>query len=301
MTSVEAVSPERSSGRATAIGAIAILLWSSLALLTASSGTIPPFELAALTFSLGGAIGVAVAVARGRLGALRQPWRVWAVGVGGLFGYHALYFAALRLAPPAQAGLIAYLWPLLIVIFSGLMPGEGLNVRHLCGAVLGFGGVAALLAGNRGGLTPEFRYASGYGLAFACAFIWAGYSVLSRGFREVPSESVAGFCLVTALLGLICHALCEATVWPADARQWGAVVGLGFGPVGAAFYVWDHGVKNGNIRLLGIASYAAPLLSTLLLVVAGYAAPTAALGLACLLIVGGAVTASGAGRARRAG
>src|SRR5579871_5642276 len=124
---------------ATAIGSIAILLWSCLALLTAGSGHVPPFELAAMTFAVGGAVGIAFAAVRCRLHALRQRPAVWLLGVGGLFGYHALYFAALRLAPPAEASLVAYLWPLLIVLFSALLPGEGLRLRHVIGALLGFG------------------------------------------------------------------------------------------------------------------------------------------------------------------
>ncbi len=219
---------------------------------------------------------------------------MWLLGVGGLFGYHALYFSALRLAPPAQAGLLAYLWPLLIVLLSALLPGERLAPRHLVGAALGFCGVAALMIG-RGGM-PEPRFALGYGLALACAVTWSGYSVLSRRFRDVPSEAVAGFCVATALLGLACHALTEATVWPATLGQAAAVAALGLGPVGLAFYAWDVGVKHGDIRALGVASYAAPVLSTLLLVATGTAAPTAALGVACALIVGGAVVAARPGR-----
>ena len=122
---------------ATLIGLTAILLWSGLALMTAASGTMPPFQLAAVTFAIGGALGLAFAAARGRLAALRQPWPVWLVGVGGLFGYLALYFSALRQAPPAEAGLIAYLWPLLIVLLSATLPGERLGLRHIIGALLG--------------------------------------------------------------------------------------------------------------------------------------------------------------------
>ena len=51
----------------------------------------------------------------------------------------------------------------------------------------------------------------------------------------------------------------------------GRPLGLGVGPVGLAFYVWDFVVKRGDIRLLGVAAYAAPVLSTLILVAAGFA------------------------------
>ena len=279
--------------RATLIGFIAVALWSCLALLTAATGRIPPFQLAAMTFAIGGLGGLAVTAARGRLGALRQPPLVWAIGVGGLFGYHAVYFAALRAAPPEEASLIAYLWPLLIVLFSALLPGERLAPRHLLGAGLGFAG-AALLLTARAGERALFSGGEwkGYALALACAFIWSGYSILSRTQKQAPTDAVAGFCLATALLAALCWAAFETAVWPADATQWACVIGLGLGPVGLAFYVWDYGVKHGDIRLLGVASYAAPVLSTLILVAAGMAKPSAALALACVLIAAGAFVAS---------
>jgi drug/metabolite transporter (DMT)-like permease len=277
---------------ATTIGLIAILLWSMLALFTAATGTIPPFQLNAMTFLVGGLVGVVSWIVRPQgLKALRQKPVVWALGIGGLFGYHALYFAALRWAPPAESGLINYLWPLLIVLFSSLLPGERLRRAHIAGALLGFAGVVVLIAG-RGAFEARAEYMPGYICAFVAAFVWAGYSVLSRRFGQVPTDAVAGFCLATSFLSLICHLAFETTVWPETTTQWLALLGLGLGPVGAAFYVWDIGMKRGDIRFLGVASYATPVLSTLLLVVAGYAEPTLTLALACGLIVAGALVAT---------
>src|SRR5579872_2906181 len=144
------------SRTATLIGLSAILMWSLLAALTVGSGKIPAFQLAAITFAIGGLVGLSTFIGRPEaLSALRQPPRVWAVGVGGLFGYHALYFLALRYAPPAEAGLLNYLWPLLIVLFSSLLPGERLLPHHIIGALLGLAGTVLLFAGNRsGGFAP---------------------------------------------------------------------------------------------------------------------------------------------------
>jgi drug/metabolite transporter (DMT)-like permease len=283
--------PLSSRFAATLVGLIAIALWAVLALLTAASGSTPPFQLLGMTFGIAAALGAASWLFRpGAAHALRQPLPVWALGVGGLFGYHAVYFAALKSAPPAEASLIAYLWPLLIVLFSSLLPGERLRWYHVSGAVLGFGGVVAL-AGSGG---PAFSSGNllGYVLALGCAFIWSGYSVLSRRFKAVPTDAVVGFCAATALLALPFHLLLEESVAPASVNEWLVIVGLGLGPVGAAFYAWDHGVKHGDIRLLGVMSYATPVLSTLILVLAGFAEPTAGLALACMLIVGGALLAS---------
>lgn len=280
--------PHRRS--ATFIGLVAVLLWATLAALTASSGDVPPFQLLAMTFAIASTIGLASWIFRpGAAKALLQPWPVWLLGVGGLFGYHAVYFAALKTAPPAEASLIAYLWPLFLVLFSAFLPGEKLGWHHLAGAMIGFAGVAALAAGR--GIAFNPAYGVGYGLAFVCALIWSGYSVLSRRFKGVPTDAVVGFCGVTALLGLIGHLMLETTVWP-NAWEWVAITGLGLGPVGAAFYTWDHGVKHGDIRLLGVASYAAPILSTLILISLTLAEPTLTLALACLLIAGGALLAS---------
>lgn len=278
--------------RATVLGFSAILMWSLLALLTAASGRMPPFQLAAMTFLIGGLIGAATWIVRpAGVAALWQRPEVWALGLFGLFGYHALYFMALRLAPPAESGLINYLWPLLIVLFSSFLPGERLRAHHVIGAVLGFVGTIVLIAG-RAQLGLVADYIPGYAAAFVAAFVWAIYSVLSRRFASVPTDAVAGFCLVTAILAALCHLAFETTVWPSHATEWLAVLGLGLGPVGAAFYVWDVGMKRGDIRVLGAASYAAPVLSTIFLVLAGYAEPTLSLVVAAVLIAGGGLIAA---------
>jgi drug/metabolite transporter (DMT)-like permease len=280
------------SSTATFIGFTAILMWSLLSLLTVASGTMPPFQLAAMTFLIGGLIGAATwIVRRDAVTALRQKPEVWALGIFGLFGYHALYFMALRLAPPAESGLINYLWPLLIVLFSSFLPGERLRLHHIVGAALGFVGTIVLIAGRAQlGLVADFI--PGYAASFVAAFVWAIYSVLSRRYASVPTDAVAGFCIVTAMLAAICHLAFETTVWPSRAGEWLAVLGLGLGPVGVAFYVWDVGMKRGDIRVLGAASYAAPVLSTGFLVLAGYAEPTVSLVVAALLIAGGGLIAA---------
>ena len=319
------VSPTR---RGTLVGATAVLLWATLATLTVLSGDVPPFQLLAMCFALGagvGVIGQAVLARRddgrqttdhGRtsVGSLPSPvggrsirglssvvsrpslpLRVWALGLYGLFGYHFAYFMALRLAPPVDAGLIAYLWPLLIVLMAALLPGERLRGYQVGGALAGFAGAALLVTRGRG-LSLDPQYIPGYAFALACALIWSSYSVLSRRAGAVPTSAVGAFCAVTAALALLCHLVFEETVWPSG-WQWAAVVALGLGPVGAAFYTWDYGVKRGNIQALGAFAYAAPLLSTLLLIALGLAEPSWTLAAACALIVGGAVFASGWWRA----
>lgn len=277
---------------ATIIGFTAILMWAVLALLSAASGNVPPFQLAAMTFLIGGLMGaVTWPFRKGAFAALRQGWQVWLLGVGGLFGYHFVYFSAIRAAPAVEVSLIAYLWPLFLVVFSAFLPGERLKLHHIAGVLLGLAGAVIIISRGKG-LALSNGLELGHLLAFACSLIWAAYSVLSRRFGSVSTDVVAGFCLVTACLSALCHLAFETTVWPADALQWAAVIGLGLLPVGAAFYTWDYGVKHGDIMVLGAASYASPLLSTLVLVTAGFAPLTWSVVAACLLITAGAVIAA---------
>lgn len=281
-----------SRNTATFVGFIAILLWALLALFTASSGEVPPFQLAAITFAIGASIGVCRWIIKpSSIAALKQPLSVWALGVIGLFGYHFAYFTALRNAPPVDASLIAYLWPLFIVLFSALLPGEKLKIHHVIGAILGLSG-AVLIVTKGSGIDFQGEYLYGYIMAFACALIWSSYSVLSRRFSHISTDVVTGFCIATAILATLAHVLLEQTVWPSNAMQWLAVLGLGLGPVGLAFYTWDYGVKHGDIQVLGASSYMAPLLSTLVLIVMGFAEFTTVIVSACILITFGAVIAA---------
>ena len=275
--------------KATAVGFTAILMWALLALLTIQSAPVPPFLLSAICFAIGGVIGL-IWTARQGFSVLRTvSWKVYAFGILGLFGYHFLYFTALRIAPTAETGLIAYLWPLFIVLLSGLLPGETLKSQHILGAVIAFAGAAliVLFRDPSGPLSPL-----GLLLAFGCALTWSAYSVLSRRLGDVPTESVTVYCLGSAALSLLAHLALEETILPATTGGWVAMILLGLGPVGAAFFTWDIGMKKGDIQLLGVASYAAPLLSTLALIVAGTTEATATILIAAALITGGAALAA---------
>ena len=280
-------------GRATAIGFTAVLMWALLAVLSIGAAPVPPLQLNAMCFGIGGALGLVWTYARGGFGVLRGvPWQAFVLGTAGLFLYHLLYFTAFRLRPGPETGLIAYLWPLLIVLFSGLLPGERLRALHLIGAGLAFTGAALIVWQGTAGASPPPAMA----LAFAAALIWAGYSVLSRRFGQVPTEVVAIYCLATAVLSALAHLALEPTVWPVSPAGGAAILALGLGPVGAAFFTWDIGMKRGDIQVLGAASYAAPLLSTLLLVATGNGYATPGLAMSALLITGGAGLAALASR-----
>ena len=286
---------------ATGLGTVAIASWGALALLTVIAGGMPPFQLLAMTTAWAFLIGSAFLLfSRQGMSSFRQPLLPWAVAVSAIFLDHALYFYALATVPPAHASLIAYFWPLLIVLLSAIAPGApGLSVRHLAGATMGLLGVGFLLAGDGTDLSSQGAV-SGYLAAACCAFVWSGYSVANRQFAAVPSNMLIGVCGVVSLLASAVHLATETTILP-DPVQWGAILLLGIGPVGLAFLAWDFATKHGNLSLLGALAYFTPLLSTLLLVFSGHAEPTRWLALSVVLIVVGAIVAASGGQRGMAG
>jgi drug/metabolite transporter (DMT)-like permease len=289
-----ATAPAHDRQKATLVGLGAVALWALLAPLGVLAGSLPPFLITGAAFLVGGLTGLAVQRLTGRplSRCFLVPWPSWLLGAGGLFGFHALYFTALQLLPPIRALLIVNLWPLLIVLLSALLPGERLLPRHVIGAGAGLLGTALLvLARADAGATASTSL--GYACALGAALTWSGYSVLNRRFAAAtPSDAVTGFCLVTAALALLTHLLVEPPAWPTPLGGL-ALILLGLGPVGAAFFFWDHGTKHGDIQILGAAAYASPLLGAVLLLLLGLAEPSLALLAAGILILGGAAIASG--------
>ena len=266
-----------------------ILLWSTLALLSAGVSHLPAFLSAGLALTLGGLVGLV------RVRDWRVPGTTLAVGVGGIFGYHALFFLSLRYAPAVEANLLQYLWPLLIVVLTPLFfPARRLGLHHLAGASLGLCGAALVITGGR--LSLDLSHLPGYLSAVAAALVWSCYSLLAKRVRPFPTGAVGGFCLASGLLSLGIYAL-ERLAHPAvplaiSGRDWLFLVLLGLGPMGLAFFTWDAAFKRGDPRVIGALAYLTPFLSTLVLVLVGGRrfSPLAAGAMA--LIVAGAVVGS---------
>jgi drug/metabolite transporter (DMT)-like permease len=267
----------------------AILLWSTLATFGVSLAHLPPLFLTGCALCIGALPGIT------HIRQWRVPPPTLLLGVGGLFGFHFLLFVALRYAPPVEANLVNYLWPLLIVLLTPLLlPGWRLALRHVVGAMLGFAGAALAIGAAPTTFTPAAM--QGFAFAAGSALVWACYSLLTRRVAHFSSWAIGGFALASGLLALALHFLFEA---PAQLRDGdaGLLVLLGLGPMGLAFYLWDFAMKRGDPRVIGVLAYSTPLLSTALLVAVAGRALTPALALATLLVVTAAVLASSAPRA----
>ena len=214
------------------------------------------------------------------------PPAALALGLYGLFGFHFFLFLALRHAPPVEANLVNYLWPLLIVVLAPLIvPGIAWSARHLVAALMGFGGAGLLIASAADALGKG--EALGYAFAAASALIWSTYSLMTRRFSHFPTAYVSWFCLASGAASLACHFAFEPRYMP-QGIEWAYLAALGVGPMGAAFFLWDRALKLGDPRVIGNLAYLTPLLSTLALVVTGIGTLGAASFVAMTLILTGA-------------
>jgi drug/metabolite transporter (DMT)-like permease len=273
----------------------AIALWACLAVLGLSLKHIPPFLLT----------GLALVIGSVPAWPFFRQWKVskgaLALGIYGLFGFHFLLFIALRHAPPVEANLVNYLWPLGIVVMAPLfLSGSRLSATHLIAACAGFLGACIAILGDKlmqhgtSGLA-EAGFAWGYIPAAGSAFIWASYSLMSKRLastgRGFPTAAIGLFGLVSGVLSLLCHALMEPSV-ALSGKDWTLITVMGLGPLGAAFFLWDAALKKGDARQIGILSYITPLASTALLMVVTAQPLTWSIGLATALIAGAALLAT---------
>ncbi len=279
----------------TLLALIAIALWATLALLGLSLKHIPPFLLTGIALLIGSLLSWP----------FYKEWKVsfsaLVLGIYGLFGFHFLLFIALRYAPPVEANLVNYLWPLGIVVMAPFfLPHTRLTSIHVLAACMGFAGAAMAILGAdvlkdgwQGIVAKGFAW--GYLPALGSAFIWASYSLMSKRLayegRGFPTAAIGLFGLVSGALSLLCHVLLEPSTTISH-NDWVLLVLMGLGPLGLAFYVWDAALKRGDARQIGILSYITPLASTVLLLIFTGRHFDWHIALATALILGAAVLGS---------
>jgi drug/metabolite transporter (DMT)-like permease len=273
------------AARLYALGAIA--LWATVASLGVLLKHIPPFLLTGISLLMGSLLALPFVLQDKRQWSI--PVSTLALGVYGLFGFHFLLFLALRSAPPVEANLVNYLWPLFMVVLAPLfLAGVKLRALHVAAALLGFSGAVIAILGPSQDAAGQGGWAWGYLLALGSAFIWASYSLLTKRVAPFPTAAIGLFGMVSGVLSLLCHWALELPV-ALSGRDWLLLAVMGLGPLGGAFFLWDKALKLGDARQIGILSYLTPLGSTALLMAVSGRSLSWSIGLAAVMIIGAAV------------
>lgn len=267
----------------TALGSLAIPLWAMWPSLAIRTAAVPPLESLTLMFACGflsfSALHALVSESQARPA---KPWRAWLpalVYAAALSGGDLCFLLATHRLPAAQANLLSYLWPVMIVVIGAAVGLFGLQLRQLAGLALGFSGALILFWDGR--ITLSF---SGIVLALLSGALWAAYCVFRLLWQEPVGNLLARGCGISVLLCAGLHFIFEPTVLP-DARAVTAMAISGFVALGLGNFLWDQGFRRGDSHLLAVMAYATPLCSALLLTVLGAAILTWNLLLGALVIV----------------
>lgn len=276
----------------TIIGCGALLVWSVYALVISELVVaLPVFQTLFLMFGISFfAMSIRLTLKKQWSILWKQPYVVWLVGVVGVCGSDIAYVTAVKYAPPAHVDFIDYLWPFLVIIFTGFLPKEKFTLQHFIAGALGFIGVLSLLTTSRDFFGFKDDYVMGYWLAFASAFIWSTYTIVSRYYKDTPIELVGLFCGIGAVISLVLHLKFETWVTP-SLYEGSMLAALGLSS-GIAYTLWTYGTQKGNIKLLSILAYFTPVISMTLLVLCNKEPLSVALIVACVLVVSGVAVGS---------
>lgn len=268
---------------------VSVCLWGVLATLGLSLSHVPPFLLTGLALLIGSIPSIFY------IRSWFVSFKLLVLGVYGLFGFHFLLFLALRYAPPVEANLVNYSWPVLIVLMTPFFfPTLKLNLLHLIAAIMGFTGVCLAIGGK-----ATFSNGNiGFIFAGMSALVWSTYSLASRRIENFPSCAIGGFCIVSGLMALLCHFILEPAVH-LQSTDFFFIVFLGLGPMGAAFYTWNFAIKRGDPRIIGLLACFTPLLSTAILLLYSGRGLSLNIIIAAIFITGAAVVCLWANRRKQ--
>lgn len=255
--------------KATLIGLIAIVLWSTMVgLIRGVSEGLGPAGGAAMIFSLSGLLLIFTV---GFPNIRKIPVRYLIAGSVLFVSYEiclalALGYAATR-HQAIEVGMVNYLWPSLTIVFAILFNGQRSTLWVIPGLAVSLLGVCWVLGGEQGlHLDDIMRNVISsplsYALAFAGAFIWAAYCTVTSKFAN-GQNGITLFVLLTALSLWVKYAFSEQPqmvfTLPVVVKLIMCSVALGFG-----YAAWNIGILHGNVTVLAAVSYFTPVLSAAL-------------------------------------
>jgi len=266
----------------TCVGAMAIPMWATWPAFALRAFEMPAFECLTVAFLVGWLVLAAIVPSsedtaeRGKSTGSWLPAIACAIGLSGSNGFHIL---ATHHIPAAQANLISYLWPVMMVVFGAMLGLFRLRLRQVVGLVLGFAGAVVLMGDGSLSMSP-----SGMGLALLSGGSWALYCVFRLKWTQNAVNVLSRGCAVSTVLCGTLHIVWEPTIIPSMAAL-GAAAAVGILPLALGNFVWDEGLRRGDSQLLAVMAYATPLCSALLLATLGLAALTWSLLLGAVVIV----------------
>jgi drug/metabolite transporter (DMT)-like permease/putative salt-induced outer membrane protein YdiY len=247
----------------TFLGFFSIITWSFSALFAVKLKTMPLLEVLAATFFLGFlVVFVRYLLSNKKKSFFAFKTQDFIIALAALILNQSCYLLAFRYAPAAQVDIVNYLWPTLLVCLSSFLPKERFSWSHCIACIISFLGVINLFSPSQGFSHDNIL---GYFLAFGAALSWTGYSLYTRYRGTSNANCISWACGPAALLTFILHLYYEKPTCPSSSEFFYLSI-FGILQMGFALYFWEKALKKGYVKTLGLASYAIPIFSILILV-----------------------------------
>lgn len=273
-----------------ASGFLAILLWATGACSVCFLDALPPFQLLTIVFFLVFAFTIGKLTLTKGWKRLKMTWKHWLLIMMGLPLQQLLYVYAYKNCPPEEVDILIYTWPLISLFFLYTFYNKRLTPYQIMGAILGFLAVVVISLKST---SQDFHFGTGHLSALLTALSWGLFTVLSKKGPKITSDNIGisygvGFFIV---LGLHLHL--ETPQIPAMLDSLG-VLYYAFCIATAPFILWTYSTQRGNLVLLSTAAYFKPLLSIILLILAGFAQYSLNISIAGFLILTAGLLSSNA-------
>lgn len=264
-------------------GIVTLALWSFSAVLVSISGGTPPLLLTGESFLCMFLLTCTYWTYKRQniLNKFRIPFKNYALGLYGCSSI-AFLFLALKNAPVAEANLLNYAWPALIVVFASIADRIRFNIWEIGSIALCLVGLYAILFRDSSEAAFD-TLTIGHFYALLGALVWSSYSVLTRK-NKIGSDSMAVICLLFGLICLGLHYWLEPFFMPGP-YEWTIIMGLAVVRLG--MISWDYAMKNGDVKTIAAMAYVVPLFSNIWLVLAGKVEYSPYIAIGGIGIIGG--------------
>lgn len=277
----------RTRGKAVLFALTAVFFWATWPVFAMITIPAPPFFVLAAAAWIGFAVSGVIFTLRGRFcDFLRTPLSTQFTVTVGLLGTNGFFLFAMPRIGAAEANVIAFLWPILLILIMSWFGGARLTGLQKAGVVAGFAGAALAIGPSFGkGFDP-----GGIFMAFLGGLSFAVYSAIRvRGREQYDVVGPSLGLLAIAATGL--HLLTETRV-PLEWCQWLAIVGIGIFSLNLSNGSWDRATRTGQLAIISSIAYLTPLVSLMLLAAFGVGLVTAFAIVGGILVVCGASMAS---------
>jgi drug/metabolite transporter (DMT)-like permease len=191
--------------------------------------------------------------------AIHDYAKIGVLGFLGTYVYYVLLYGALALTSASEGFILAYTWPMLVIMLAFPLLKERLTVKKLCSIFISFLGIVVIVTHGRI-FALSFTSLQGDMLALGGAGVFALFSVLGKKYYYDQVVSVFIY-FVTALVFITPTLFLFSSLKMPSFHVWLWLLLNGFVVNGVSYIFWFKALEYGDTSVISNALYVTPFLS----------------------------------------